>query len=166
MKLSKPERLNLYLRFRTLDAISPKEGWDHFAEIVKYGYESYYSSIEDMIYDEVPLEDCRFVEAVFSMFDALQWPFRRDGKDIPLELRMFGFDGNNETSLMSYAQFLRSNNRWEHVVSGGDDMNSHFPARTVYERMLEVYHAAGSPHELTGDTAKSVIAAAVHPDNR
>lgn len=94
-------------------------------------------------------KDLRYVQNVLDMWDRLERGFGRLPKpdqEAVLrqagshagDVRFFGFDGNNESSLLGIATFLVNEmDRWSRFK--GRDLNSHMPTRSIYERMLTVF---------------------------
>ena len=120
---------------RLLDAISSgrepfEDGeWsrDYELEALRNGYESDYSNAFKYVYeDELTKSDRRYVFEVLDMYGDLQFSVG-ELKDEKIAKRVIfpGFDGNDETIFMTYAQFLRSNRRFAHIKCFNEDVNSH-----------------------------------------
>ncbi|WP_045122204.1 YfbU family protein [Pseudomonas sp. GM30] len=78
-----------------------------------------------------------------------------------------GFDGNNESELLSIAHVLTEDlGKWAHFK--GRIKNSHMPTTDLYGRMLEELEKQREPYsfELTLDQFKAVVRSRIHPDNR
>lgn len=61
-------------------------------------------------------DECRYVGDVLQMFDMMQVAFRNGQAAgvTPKRLNFPGFDGNNETKFMAYAQYMRKKQgRWK-----------------------------------------------------
>jgi uncharacterized protein YfbU (UPF0304 family) len=78
-----------------------------------------------------------------------------------------GFDGNNESELLSIARVLTEDlGKWAHFK--GRIKNSHMPTAGLYGRMLEELEKQREPYsyELTLDQLKAVVRSRIHPDSR
>ncbi|HXA18271.1 MAG TPA: YfbU family protein [Thermoanaerobaculia bacterium] len=94
-------------------------------------------------------EDVDFVGDVLEMWSFLERGYakltkkdrervERDGDPFGKSVRFWGFDGNNEASLGSIAQFLvEQMNRYAEFK--GRDLNSRMPTIATYKRMLAVF---------------------------
>jgi hypothetical protein len=93
--------------------------------------------------------DVRFVVDVLNMWSFLERAYNRldeaakarveeEAKPFGRDVRFEGFDGNNETSLMSIARFLVNKmGRFEEFQKR--ELNSHFPSVDMHKRMLAVF---------------------------
>jgi len=143
MKLTKIERLILSNQYRILASLYPDEAkaFETNRKVVEEGYTYQYSWLADHLSSEVPEEDSRYVLDVLDMFSDLLFSFDqltdKSGIDA-YDVKFRGFDGNNETSLMSYARFfVQDLDRYNEFQN--HDFNSHMPTTALYSRMLEVY---------------------------
>lgn len=77
-----------------------------------------------------------------------------------------GFDGNNETELMSTVSiFVNDLGRWSRFK--GQDFNSHMPCADGYARMLEKYREDDdSFDDLSVEKLAAILNERVHPANR
>src|SRR5260221_13206589 len=114
-KLTRIERLLLYNQFTILQKLATDEddveNYKDLCAVLQHGYELEYNKLFSSIWGEgISHEDCRFVMDVLDMFRVLQATHKtladKSGID-PEDLRFSGFDGNNETDLMSYTEYLR-----------------------------------------------------------
>ncbi|BCH07384.1 hypothetical protein MesoLj131c_16420 [Mesorhizobium sp. 131-3-5] len=156
---SKTERLILSNQYTILQKLDPKGGWDRAAKIVQDGLAGEYGSLTDYIFDGLSEAECRYVNDVMNMYDALQRPYVDAKKPIPPEASFPGFDGNNETKFMGYARFLRDDDRWKFVKVTNANLNSHFPTASFYGPKLEAWDKLGRPYPLAGANAESVLKA-------
>lgn len=165
--LSQFERLSLLNQYQLLAAADPRGGWNKNVAILQGGYSARYPEIFEALDPEMPEEDCRFVQDVLDMFDALQRPYVDSKSDVPDAFLFAGFDGNNEGAELRYTQFLReTEGRWSYVKVSGSDLNSHFPVKETYRRMMVEWQGQGSSHTLTKNQLDAVAKARTHPDNR
>jgi uncharacterized protein YfbU (UPF0304 family) len=175
MKLSRVERLILSNQYSILAALYPNEAksYTEMREIVESGYEFHYSEIAQHILDndDVMSEDeCLEVLDILTMFSAIKRSFN-SLEDKPSvqehDIRFRGFDGNNETKYMLYAQFFcdSQGGRFEDL-DRGDNFNSHLPSLDMYRRQLVEWNRSKDKHKLTKEEIERIVAEAVHPENR
>jgi hypothetical protein len=93
--------------------------------------------------------DVHFVAEVLDMWSLIERSYERlDDKEkarieteaapFGKDVRLRGFDGNNESSLLGIANFfIKEMGRFEEFR--GRDLNSHFPSVEMYKRMLVVF---------------------------
>jgi len=176
LKLTKLDRIFLTNQLRIMEALYPDEAKD-FAiqrEALERGYEMLYSWNFEYIYDGADVmteEESREVWDTLDMFAAI-------GRSIPEDMdismypvtKFLGYDGNNETKFLSFAQYtVERLQRFEYVpMASPRYWNSHMPVREIYGRMLGVWKQQ-SPAErvsLSRDQLERILGAAVHPENR
>ncbi|HDX8591152.1 TPA: YfbU family protein [Aeromonas dhakensis] len=123
-------------------------------------------------------EECLFVcnvlnmseciETSFAQMDAAQQTETRRLTDFNPERVFFGFDGNNETHLMSIARFLVTRmDKFTHFT--GREFNSHMPSVDAYKRMLGAFNQVmdrGNFGPLGPQEVAFVMNEMRHPDNR
>lgn len=176
LKLSKLDRIFLTNQLRIMEALYPDEaaGFSIQREALERGYEMLYSWDFEYIYDGGDVmteEESREVWDTLDMFDAI-------GRAIPADMdtskypvtKFMGYDGNNETKFLSFAQFtVERLQRFEYVpMASPKYWNSHMPVRPMYRRMLEVWKEQ-PPIErvnLTRERLEQVLAAAINPESR
>jgi hypothetical protein len=163
--LSKIERLVLMNQYAILEKVDRKNAKEYAKNqrILDRGYAFFYS--EMMPSDEVPYERCQLVVDILDMFRALKRSYNeltdKSGID-PKEVRFDGFDGNNESDLLSFAEFLQKDRRYQESLKG--DLNSHAMRQDWYKRMLARFntisesHAAPNKWDLTKDEIKEIVA--------
>lgn len=177
-KYTREERYRLSNQLRILEALYPDEA-DEFAvtrEIIERGYEMMYSWHLDNIYDgddAMSVDECTEVWDTLEMFGEIARTLDQNPQIKPDENRFTkfaGYDGNNESKFLSFAQFtVERLNRFEYVpLLKPKYWNSHFPVRDVYRRMLEVYLNLPMQrrHSLSSEDLNAVLIAAIHPERR
>lgn len=176
LKLTKLDRIFLVNQLRIMEALYPDEAPDISVhrEALERGYEMLYAWDYEYIYDgdeKMTVEESREVWDTMDMFDGIDrsMPANFDASSYPTT-KFAGYDGNTEAKFMSFARYtVERLNRFEYLpmVKKGY-WNSHMPIREVYQRMLEEWTQL--PHlerfSMSEDTLKSVLAAAIHPENR
>jgi uncharacterized protein YfbU (UPF0304 family) len=126
-------------------------------EALQNGYVDYYGL--NYLDDELSGEDARFVVDVFQMYLRIQDAFKTAGAEIPDFANCRGFDGNNQSALFGYAQFLIDNGLWVHLGVAGDFPNSH-GTQPAYREMLSecrrfLENRVGA--ELSTEEAESIL---------
>jgi uncharacterized protein YfbU (UPF0304 family) len=156
MELSKLERLNLINQFLILEKLYPEEA-DYYAKhrkAVQEGYKLHYRWIFEHLYEEMSEEECQEVLDILEMHRAFAWSYmdatgKKEVDDDRLRFR--GFDGNNESSQLSYASyFVIELERFQELLYGKEysDFNSHMPTMDRYRRMLSVWKTFGKPNQM------------------
>ena len=176
MQLSKKDRVILIHQHQILQKLVPEEAAEHekAIEILRYGYELLYDEIYQNVFEEEILskDDCLEVWETLSMFDSIDRTIQHLGLDhAPDRTTMFfGYDGNNEGGFLGFAEFtVTKDNRFTYLPMERENyFNSHMPARSVYQRMLETWKQvpSGARFPMTAKQLESVLNAAVHPENR
>ncbi|WP_168404943.1 YfbU family protein [Erwinia amylovora] len=130
--------------------------------------------------DEDTPEDVKHVCDVLDMYGLLKFTYDhlspqdqiRLAEDIPTfsvehDLVFPGFDGNNESNLMSIARIFSKMGRFN---TQDLTKNSHRPTFNISERMLEVFlpQRSNFHHQrgLTYDALRDTLLASIHPSNR
>jgi uncharacterized protein YfbU (UPF0304 family) len=165
--LSPIERKQLSNQFLILEKLDSEKAEYYAAqrEIVERGYTIKYEEVFRDIYDEMPIDECRYVYDVLEMYRILIRSF--DGlKDkqglTPDDVRFQGFDGNNETKCWAFAEYLQEKGMWKETLTGG--VNSHsMMTMSLYPRMLSKYEpmkkelSKSARWILTADQIREVI---------
>ncbi|MBB5234459.1 YfbU family protein [Deinococcus budaensis] len=175
MELTKLERLMLMQNFRILAALEPeeKEHYERMEQIVTRGYEALYDELFTSIDpDAIPAEESEFVYDVLDMYVAIHDAVEAHSIDLAAQenfaLRFIGFDGNNESRLLSFAGFAarEEDSIYAMFLRNGRFPNSHGPTRARYQRMLDEYGQRRTTGEaLSADDLEALRQAAVHPEN-
>lgn len=161
------ERIQLRNQFKILARLYPDEA-DHYnklMEIVESGYTFLYGELEEMtISSEMTVAECQYVYDVLDMFRFLKVSFRelKDKEGLkPEDVQFNGFDGNNESRMLSFAEFLKQQGKWQTPLDGTGDLNTHCPTTHRYRAMLEKWNALSEEdkHYMTAAQIKEVIAA-------
>jgi len=164
MELSRFERLVLWNQYEML-RLSGKGDCDYYAKcqiILSSGFEGEYEYVANIVHrDVLSISECSFVSDVLNMFDALSRIGELGGEKLDTVMSKFsGFDGNSETELMSYANFLiEKQQKWTYL--GIKNFNSHMPMRRSYDRMLSVFKSIplAEQFSLTFEQGNSILEA-------
>jgi uncharacterized protein len=156
MELTRTERWILSNQYRILEALYPDEADDYrrTRDAIDSGYELEYERIIPYIYENgLSEEECREVTDIMAMFSSLKSSHDAllDKSGIDASRIIFrGFSGNDETSQMAYAQYLRDKGSFRDITRSGD-LNSHFPALGGYRKMLSEWRNCENPYHLSKD---------------
>ena len=140
---------------------------------LREGYELHYSDVFEDIYDELSLEECRFVLDVLEMYRGITFSFfalRRDnmlGSLTEEKILFEGFDLNTETKYFSYAKyFLFDLDRYEEIkqIAGPFyDFNSHTCATIPkYRKQLSIwegYRSLENRYQMSEDQINKILQA-------
>jgi len=176
LNLTKLDRIFLINQLRILEVLCPDEASQLSVqrEALERGYEMLYDLDFEHIYDgdsKMTADESREVWDTMDMFDAIErsLPTGMDVSRFPMT-KFAGYDGNNESKFMSFAQFtVERLKRFEYVpMQRTGYWNSHRPIRETYCRMLEEWKTLPSPERFTMSPAQlqKVLMAAIHPENR
>jgi uncharacterized protein YfbU (UPF0304 family) len=164
--------VNQYQMLALLD-VKDREFWEQAAEMTRSGWPvdslPGVDLIKSYLKDALTTDDQRFVLDAFHVFELLQDAEKKGMK--PTQEHAFtkfpGFDGNNEGQLLSYARHIRQNeHRFEYVELAGNDLNSHFPAAEMYQRMIVEWERQGRPLYLNQEQFDGLLLAQSHPSRR
>jgi uncharacterized protein YfbU (UPF0304 family) len=164
--------VNQYQMLAILDA-NDREFWQQAAEMARSGWPvdnlPGVDLIKSYLKDALTTEDQRFVLDAFHVFELLQDAEKTGMKPTPDHAftKFPGFDGNNESQLLSYARHIRQNEqRFEYVELAGKDLNSHFPVAEMYQRMIVEWERQGRPSHLNQEQFDAILMAQSHPSRR
>lgn len=157
MKLTPAERL-IYSKLLEIESLLKKDrDNEETIEALRSGYSDFYGL--EFIYDEMSESDTTYVHDVFQMYQVIQSALMHpDG--LPDDAKFPGFDGNNETNLVGFAQFLLSSDRWTQVIGSSRDFPNSHGLQRDYRGMLERFKeiTSGDHHgfELSADEANEL----------
>jgi uncharacterized protein len=172
MNLTRVERMILANQCRILEKLYPEDGYAEVREVLENGYELHYNWIAERVYEETLSEDrCKEILDILSMFEALKFSYEKltDKSGIDEhDIRFRGFDGNNEPTEHSYAQFFCKSRRAFGEIVKGEVPNSHSPSLDIYRRMLRVWRDVRKLDDLilSKEEIIQITEARIHPSNR
>jgi uncharacterized protein YfbU (UPF0304 family) len=138
--------------------------YERDAKALSHGFSLNYEFL-DYLSSEMPVENCRFVMDVLSMYDGMQrsWKaLKTKGGITKQQITYRGFDGNNETQHMSYSQFVVNDcGRFDYM--GIKDHNSHMESIPGYLRMLEKWSEFKRSNTMSSEQLRALIEASYHP---
>lgn len=167
MDLSINERLILSNQFKILEKLYPDEA-NYYAQhrkAIENGYKLHYGWLAEHLYDEMTEEECREVIDILDMYRALTFSYKDldDKSEIDeKEIRFPGFDGNNETSQLSYTNyFIIDLGRFNELRDNSEfpDFNSHCLMMDKYKRMLNAWNQCPDKHHLGKDQIVKILGA-------
>jgi len=142
MELTIKDRLILANQYKILEGLYSEE-YGAYIEILERGYVTHYKDlVECFISDEFSKKDSDFVEDVLEMYSDIYYTYEEEKGDLLKDRAIFrGFDGNNETTYMSYCRFLMEDlNYYENIKKSlNNGCNSHCPMIDRYKKMLIKY---------------------------
>ena len=164
--LTKFQRQLLINQFAILEKLDTDNArlYQKNQKILESGFALWYDEI--LPDDEVSRERCDYVNDVLNMFRSLDRSFAAltDKSGIDEEEIWFGgFDGNNESDLLGFAEFIQSEGRFQESLKG-DDLNSHSMTERHHNKMLSRFNAICERHDqkwvgnLSRDEIQEIIA--------
>jgi len=134
-------------------------------EALQNGYVSEYRRrFGDVNPEEVGADVTEFVHQVLACFDHLQRSAAElDDPELTNEVLFEGYDANTEGEYLGYAGYLYDTDRYRYVAGMRHGMNTHFPMRNAYRRMLtkwtEVSDGESHSRLLTREQVEEVLKA-------
>jgi uncharacterized protein len=166
-ELTKFQRLVLVNQFLILEKLYPERANDYeiTREALQAGYPTWYDDdFSYLIFDGLTEKQCKDADDILCMFwdmsntyDSLEDKSGIDEKRV----RFWGFDGNNETEYMGYADYvINKKSRYSGLIA----QNSHRPTLGTYRRMLMEWQKSENKYNLTKDDLIRITESAIHPD--
>lgn len=161
--LSKIERLKIVNQFRILEKMS--EGYEAkqyavSAEIFQRGYKYLYDEVLEHFWEEMPEEVAQEVIDILELHRALTFSVQdlpeAERGDLPERVKFEGFDGNNESKHLGFANFFcEEMDRFKELQI----VNSHCPTLDRYRAQLKKWEELGKKHRLTKEQIEALLAA-------
>lgn len=167
LELDLKDRIFLANQFRILEKLDPgnEEPYCRAIKILENGYESEYDTIGELIDEPVREDVCEEVHSILGMYRSLSSSYEQlsDKSGIAAdEVKFVGFDGNNESEYLSYAEFLASEGKYEESPVD----NSHMQVLETYRRMLAEFDQVKQNYPLEKADIQRILAAMILPSNR
>lgn len=165
MKLTKKERLEFSYLLRILERLYPEEQ-DYYSQhrkAIEEGYELHYSWLAEHLYDGLSTEECQEVLDILDMYRGIIYSYRALKNPIKINqnnIAFKGFDGNHETSHMSYVEyFIDDLGRYDEIKESCNGYyNSHIPTLDRYKRMLVKWNSLnGDRYSMDENTILELI---------
>jgi uncharacterized protein YfbU (UPF0304 family) len=168
--LSKVERYLIANQLRLLEKLDPQNAQEYQKDrdIIVHGYAIEYEDVFAEIYDEMTVDEGRYVYDVLDLYRVLIRSYEelKDKEGLTLDdVKFQGFDGNNESKRWAFTKHLKEEGRWTETLTGVP-LNSHsMSTMSLYPKMLErfepIQRAILDSHSgnwiLTADQIKKVI---------
>lgn len=154
-------KLNLTNQYKIIEKLYPDEAdyYSRHRKALEEGYAYQYDWIFEPFSTELSIEECRYVWDVLDLHRALFSSVKRlDTNDTNLnkKIKFKGFDGNNETKYLVYAEYiLHDLNRYMELHS--NDYNTHSPTSNKYSRMLKSWEKYNKTHKLNEQQIKEIL---------
>ena len=169
------KRMVLANQYRML-AILDADSSDHWTKAVNMAQEGWpveslpdVSMMQSYLRDALTREDQQFVLDALNVFELIQDGIKKGFKPAydMAAIKFPGFDGNNETKLMSYARHVvEGEGRFEYVERSSSSFNSHMPNVELYQRMISAWERRGRITRVDKSLFDALIEAQVHPSRR
>lgn len=180
LELSDAERLilaNQYDIMARLDRLAGEPGSDveALAEWLRKGYVALYEDrLDGELWPALSESKADLVLEILNMYTRLQQSFdllvAADVEASGIEadsLRFPGFDGNNDAQLLSFADAMMRDRRYEYLANAAGRCPSGAVPLDAYLRMLDVLKSLPNiRYELTAAEVALVLAARIHPSCR
>lgn len=167
--MTKQQRLELVNQYRILKGISTllkdeheARRYEYFEEVFERGYTYLYHEPLEHMFDEMPAADSEEVLSILDMHRALLWSLGPEpaAEDIK-KVRFLGFDGNNESSELLFAEFYQND---PSMPRFGElkVVNSHHPTLQRYRKMLVEWERLKRKPQLTREQIELILAAGTY----
>ncbi|MBP1317775.1 YfbU family protein [Herbaspirillum sp. 1130] len=168
IELSDKDRLFLANQYEILAALNKGSNAARYAELSRNLNEGHKGIYENQLESQLSpvFEEHEFVLDVLAMFRALSRSFEnladKSGID-PQDVRYSGFDGNNETEHLSFADALFRNGRFVETIRT-EGLNSHSQTIGMYQRMLTAWQMQGRAIALSKEQVVQIVGAHSYPE--
>ncbi len=145
IKLTKQERLSYSLQLKILEKLTGDDSYKNLITMLEEGYTLHYQDLFELLYNDLSIEDCRFVLDVLEMYRGLNFSANSLGdKKLLEEIQFKGFDFNDslEGKMASYARyFVFDLQRYDEIRDNSNgDFSSHMVMRNKYKAMLKIWN--------------------------
>ncbi|MEN8975135.1 YfbU family protein [Acinetobacter baumannii] len=153
LELTDKERLILANQYEILGLLKKEDYYLDLAEQLRDGHKWLYRQSFGTLSENLPDEDAELVLNILEVHKALKISYDAltDKSGISIQdISFAGFDGNNESELIDFADALKKSNRFVNVIDAGV-RNSHIPKVHTYETMIQKWHELDQSYTLTKD---------------
>ena len=168
IELTDKERLFLANQYEILATLNDDKDFALRAETLKAGHKWLYDQFFDSLSENLPDSQAQYGLRILGIFGNLQASYRdlTDKSGIDEKVLAFpGFDGNNESELLSFADSLIKHRKFESTL-GKSVRNSHMPTSSIYGRMIQRWQELDSPSYPYGkETIQEILASRTHPEH-
>lgn len=166
MKLSKENKIILINQYRILALLKKDETkyYNELISILENGYTPLYYKIEGGICDDIPVEDGELINNILTMYRVIEDLKINSGQTFDnYSMSYFtGFDGNNESTYLSYTMFLIEEQglyQEQHHYFSKHGLNTHSPMLSKYKRMTQVWEHLTNKWEINQDDVIKIFEA-------
>lgn len=167
MELTKKDRLLLFNQLEILKHLNPDEAdrYEIEQKIIVNGYKYHYDELVEGFDEDLDISVSEYVFDVLQMYRSLNNSYAalssEEKSQIDIDdIKYQGFDGNEEGSYYSYANFLLEDyDRYGEIYDDGKvELNSHRNMIRRYDRMLETWKSFNNRYgNLTLGQIKEII---------
>lgn len=168
LELTDPERLILANQYDILSKLHDDPGYAKVSKELKAGHEWLYSQhIKSLLSPKLPQSEAEYVLCILGIFCDLEKSYNKLEDKSGIEeylIRFSGFDANNESEFLSFAQALREDVRFTSILDKAT-INSYVSTTEMYKRIIECWRRLGEPsYPYNKETILSIVDSRKHPD--
>lgn len=171
LKLTDKERLILANQYEIMSMLD-KHSSEYYllmSETLKAGHKWLYEQFFDSLSENLSDEDAQHVLKILGIYSDLRDSYSKldDKSGIDKSnLNFPGFDGNNESEYLGFANNLLKHGRFKETLNE-TAINSHMPTTDIYKRMIACWENLGAPHyPYSKEIIEKILASRTHPDRR
>lgn len=169
LKLTDTERLLLANQYEILGLLKKDDDYELMAETLRGGHEWIYRNYFQDLNENLPSSDTERVLTILGIYGDMRDSFGVLTDKSGIEesgLNFPGFDGNNESDLLSFAAALRKSGHFRNIL-GSTSRNSHMPTTEIYSRMIEAWKTLGKPkYPYSKEQIVAIVDSRIHPSQR
>jgi len=166
IELTDKDRLLLANQFEILGLLKKDNYYLLKAEALRDGHKWLYRDLN--MCEVLPDSSAEHVLTILGIYSDLRDSYNKltDKSGIDEHEVVFpGFDGNNESELLSFAEALRKDGRFSNTL-GTSSKNSHHPTTDIYSRMIYKHSELGKlTYPYSKHVIRQIIDAMKYPDN-
>ena len=169
IELTDKERLFLANQYEILGLLKNEDYYTEMAQTLRDGHQWLYQQIFDSLCENLADNKVQHVLTILDIYSSMRDSFRElsDKSGIDEKALVFpGFDGNNESDLLSFAHNLIKHGRFSSTL-GEHAQNSHHPTYDIYRRMIDCWDELGKPnYPYSKGTIQKILESRIHPEHR
>jgi uncharacterized protein len=167
LKLTDTERLILANQYEILAHIKKDDHCFLMAKTLREGYEWLYRHYFDVLGENLATDKAEHVLNILSIYKDMKDSFSKLSNKSGISeglLNFPGFDGNNESELLGFANALQKHASFGSTI-GQPAKDSHIPTTDIYERMIRKWEELGKPRfPYSREHIIAILEARIHPD--
>ncbi len=167
MQLEKIDRVLLINQYKILKKLDSESGvnYDELIEILQYGYEIFYSIVDEWIGEGMSKEKGKFVLDILGIYRMVEDYKKQNPQDEEILNHRWGyfkgFDGNEESEYFAFTLFLIETQKkfLEQLPykTRNDNFNSHFPVVDKYQKMVSAWKSLGRGFRLSKEQILEIL---------